>query len=551
MPFDTKEFNLTDYLTIARENFIGRRWLYQEIESAFHPPRQGVSGVLIIGDPGAGKSALTAQLICSRTSSRTIHDHVLGYHLCKHFDGNTQNGGKFVRNLADMVARRLPEYGYIVANNSYIQRSLNTDCVALDDPVGCFEQAILTPLRLLKNEPKENCYIVIDALDECLSHSKTSHSIVYLLNKKLPRFPSWLKLVMTSRNQSFALMNSNSIIKLAIDPGDSRNTDDIELFLSTKFYQDSPLIHQIKFWFGDNTIENTARLITSLLNKSQGNFLFVKEMLHHWETFRAQKSNPYALPETLGEIYYSYFERHYNRPEQFKPIRRVLELLVASFQPLSEKDIFNILRMKEVDLEEEYEFKDRMKELGHFLRYRENNTVTLYHLSLTEWLTSESDRKSPYYVSKKKGHENLCDYYFSLITADENKPSLRESILGGWRKAYVKEFHGFPSQVVNSSDSRCNRTLLHFSAMINNTDVLELLLGHFSYTDCVDNRGITPAEAAKHGLVHTVALMVHKGANVNHKQSLCYIVSYDENTVIEENLTLTGILRVGLSCNVK
>ena len=124
--------------------------------------------------------------------------------------------------------------------------------------------------------------------------------------------------------------------------------------------------------------------------------MFVKEMLHHWETFRAQKSNPYALPETLGEIYHSYFERHYNRPKQFKPIRRVLELLVASLQPLTQKDIFNILRMKEVDLEEDYEFKDRMEELGHFLRYRENNTVTLYHLSLTEWLTSESNRKSPY-----------------------------------------------------------------------------------------------------------------------------------------------------------
>ena len=69
---------------------------------------------------------------------------------------------------------------------------------------------------------------------------------------------------------------------------------------------------------------------------------------------------------------------------------------MASLQPLTQKDIFNILRMKEVDLEEDYEFKDRMEELGHFLRYRENNTVTLYHLSLTEWLTSESNRKSPY-----------------------------------------------------------------------------------------------------------------------------------------------------------
>ena len=516
---------MTDYLTIARENFIGRRWLYQEIENVFHPSRQGVSGVLIIGDPGAGKSALTAQLVCSRTSSRTIHDHVLGYHLCKHSDRNTQNGGKFVRNLADMIARRLPEYGYIVTNNSYIQRSLDSDCVTLQDPVGCFEQAILSPLRLLKNKPKENWYIVIDALDECLSQSETGHSIVYLLNNKLPRFPSWMKLVMTSRNESSVSINSNSVMKLIIDPDDIRNIEDIELFLSSRLLQDGPLINQIKFWFGDDSIKNTARLISALLSKSQGNFLFVKEMLHHWETSRAEKRDPYGLPETLGDLYQSFFERLYSRKEQFQPIRRVLELLVATFQPLSLKGIYEVLKTKEENLEEEYEFKDRINGLGHFLRYGENDTVTLYHLSLTEWLISENNKNSPFYVSKKKGHEMFCDFYLILI-ADGDKSSLLKYILtlaqhityGGWKESYVQQFLRFPSQVVNSSDPTSNRTLLHLAATINSTDVLELLLQHFSCIDCIDNRGITPAFlAAEHGLVNNLALMVRKGAKVNRK----------------------------------
>lgn len=525
VPFDTREFNLTDYLVTAREDFIGRRWLYQEIEHVFKPVRQGLSGVLVVGDPGAGKSALSAQLICSRTSSRTIHDHILGYHLCKHSDKNTQHTGKFVRNLAQMIASRLPEYGYIVTNSSFIQRSLNTDCVTIQDPVGCFEQAILTPLRGLTNEPKRNWYIVIDALDECLTQSGTSHSIVYLLNNKLPRFPSWLKLVMTSRNESMVSLNSNSITKLIIDPEDTRNIEDVELFLTTRFYRDGPLLHQIKIWFGDNSVENTAKLIAALLSKSQGNFLFVKEMLHHWETSKAGKGNPYALPETLGELYYSYFERLYQRREQFQPIRRVLELLVATFQPLSLKDIFNVLRTKEENLDEDYDFRDRIKDLGHFLRYGENDTVTLYHLSLTEWLTSESNRNGPFYVSKKKGHEVFCDFYFSLI-ADGDKSSLSRYILtlaqhiayGGWKEAYVKEFLRFPSQVVNSSDPKSNRTLLHLAATINSTDVVELLLRHFSCIDCLDNRGITPAFlAAEHGLVHNLELMVKRGAKVNRK----------------------------------
>ena len=535
---------MTDYLAMVRENFIGRRWLYNEIENAFHPPSTA-SGVMIVGDPGAGKSALSAQLVCSRSSSRTIHDHILGYHLCKHSDKNTQIAGKFVRNLAEMVARRIPEYGYIVSNSSYILRSLNTDCVTIKDPVGCFEQAILSPLRSLTNLPKENWYIVINALDECLTPTETSHSIVYLLNKKLPRFPSWLKLVLTSRNESSVSLNSGSIVKLSINPEDSRNIEDIELFLTTRFYRDGPLLYRVKTWFGESSVENTAKLISALLRKSQGNFLFVKEMIHHWETTRVRPNDPYALPETLGELYHSYFHRLYDTREQFKPVRRVLELLVSTFHPMTQREVFDVLKMNEKQLEEDYDFRDRMKELGHFVRYGKNNTVTLYHLSLTEWLTSERNENGPFYVSKKKGHEVFCDYYLRLI-GDGGKSALSTHILslaqhiacGGWKEAYVKEFLKFPSQVVNSSDPGSNRTLLHHAATINSTDVLELLLHHFSCIDCADKRGVTPAFlAAKHGLVDNLALLVRKGAKINRKTKSVktkYKLNGNDSSIIQD-----------------
>ena len=515
---------MSDYLNTARaENFMGRQWLYREVENALLG--SDVSGVLIIGDPGAGKSALSSQLICSRTSSSLIHARILGYHLCKYSDKNTQMTGKFVRNLAEMIARRLPEYGFLVSNSSYIQRSFVLDCIQNHDPVGCFEQTILTPLRNLKNEPKENWYIVIDALDECLAQGETSHSIVYLISNKISRFPKWLKLIMTSRNESDAFPHSSKIKELIIDPEDSRNLEDIELFLISRFYQASPLLNHVKLWFGDDSVKSTSKLVSTLLSKSQGNFLFVKEVLRHWELSRHELSDAYALPRTLGDLYHSYFARLY--PEKgrgsFNPVRRMLELLVTTFEPLTRKQLFDILRMKEKNLEEEYEFQSRLKELGHFLRYGENNTVTLYHLSLTEWLVSESNRK--FRVSKKMGHEQFCDYYFSLIR-DGDKSALSRYILslaqhiafGGWKPAYVEEFLHFPSQTVNSSDPQNNRTLLHLAATINSTDVLELVLRHFSDVDCVDNRGITPAFlAAEHGLVDNLAFLVRKGAKVNRK----------------------------------
>ena len=76
------------------------------------------------------------------TSSRIIHDHILGYHLCKHSENSTQSVGKFFRNLAGMIAQRILENGFLVSDISCILRSLHTDCVNSQDPMGSFKQAV-------------------------------------------------------------------------------------------------------------------------------------------------------------------------------------------------------------------------------------------------------------------------------------------------------------------------------------------------------------------------------------------------------------------------
>ena len=63
-----------------------------------------------------------------------------------------------------MIARRVPEYGMLVYNSSFIPGILQRSC--LRDPYECFEQAIAVPLRQLNNEVQYH-FIVIDALDEC------------------------------------------------------------------------------------------------------------------------------------------------------------------------------------------------------------------------------------------------------------------------------------------------------------------------------------------------------------------------------------------------
>ena len=513
---------MSEYLEAARaEDFIGRQWLYREIEDAFKD--EYIAGVQILGSPGSGKSALSSHLICSRTSSPRIHTHIIGYHLCKYSDKNTQMAGKFVRNLGDMIARRLPEYGYLVSNTSFIQRSFAQDCIQNQDPVGCFEVTIVTPLRNLKKYPTENWFLVVDALDECLTQGETGHSIVYLLNNKIHRLPSWFKLVLTSRNESDVSLHFSKITKITIDLEDSRNLKDLEIYVTKRLFQERPLLRRIKSWFGDDSVKSIAKLARDALNISQGNFLFVEELLDYWELSRPDLSNAFVLPKTLGDLYQSYFERLYPRKGSFKYARHIFELLVSTFEPLTQTQILELLKMRENNLDEEYDFKNRLKELSHFLKYGKDNTVTLYHLSLTEWLTSKENKK--YFVSKKKGHKTFCDFYLKLIRKGK-KSKLTKYILklaqhialGGWKEAYVEEFLSLPSQIVNASDPQSKGTLLHRAAKIDNRDVLELLLRHFTCIDCVDNRGITPAFlAAEHGLVDNLALLIGKGAKVNRK----------------------------------
>ena len=526
---------MPDYLDAARaENFTGRRWLYEEIEDAFKD--KYIAGVQIVGSPGSGKSALSSQLICSRSSSPIIHNSILGYHFCKYSDKNTQMAGKFVRNLAEMIARRLPVYSYLLSNNSFIKRSLKEDCIHYQDPVDCFELAVLLLLRNVTNIPRKNWFVVVDALDECITQGETGHSIVYLLNNKIHLFPPWFKVIVTLRNESEAFLRSSKVKTIVIDPEDSRNLEDLEIFVTRRLLQETPLLPRLALWFGDDSVNSITKVTTEVLSKSQGNFLFVNELLNNWEQTTMELRNVFDLPKSLGDLFYTYFKRLYPSKESFKSVRHILELLVSTFEPLTHNQIFELLKTGENSLDE-YDFKNRLKGLSHFLHGKDNNTLTLYHLSLTEWLTSKENED--FFVSKRKGHETFCEYYIGLIReTEESKLSeyvlnLAQHIaLSGMKKAFVQEFINLPSQTVNASDLQNNRTLLHRAATINNSDALELVLRHFSCIDCVDDRGITPAFlAAEHGLVDNLALLVEKGAEINRKTKT--MVEFNKGKIIQ------------------
>ena len=518
VPFDTKEFNFTNHLNGARESFTGRLWLYHEMESLLiNSEGNNVGGVVVVGEPGAGKSALSAQLICSRLSNPYIHKRIIGYHLCKYSDKASQEPGRFVRNLVDLIARRIPEYGMLIHNSSFIPRILQRSC--LRDPYDCFEQAVAIPLRQLQNE-FQYYFIIIDALDECSSDDGGT-SIVQFIKDNYNMLPIWLRLVLTSRNDSTVLKHFSSFPKLHLSSTDGRNLQDIELFIATKLFEDAPLLEKLKIVLRRSKIDEVSYLTSKLLSQSQGNFHFAKEMLHFWKS-DLRSVDLDKLPNTIGEQYESYLRRAYGSREKFKPALAILEILVAAFEPMHIMRLFDVLKIRET-IDYEYDFVYTLKGLSHFITYGEDNTITLYHQSFKEWLTSNENLGNPYYVSRSRGHRRLADYYLSVVKKNQNSSMdiyrlVQHVCSDESENRNLDDFRSIDSSYINATIDINNRTLLHLAASKSDEKVLHLLRPAFEDIDCEDSYGFTPAfVAAMNGLVKNVNFLISEGANVEHR----------------------------------
>ena len=504
-----------------------------------HP---GKRGVLLVGNPGSGKTAFVSHLLCSRTASPLIHGRIAGYHFCMHSDKGTQNAAKFVENLANMVASTFADYSAIISSNSFVSRVLQNNCAQA--PEWCFQEGILTPLKNLPRQPKETWYIVIDALDECSTNG--NEEILSMLKSKARRFPKWLKLIITSRNVSTITSNLDGMQILELRSGDQRNIEDIDTYSSLKVYPlQTSILHRIKTYFSikDNSTPD-QKIVIKLMEKAQGNFLFVKVVLDFLlETPESISWTEKEFPKTLDNIFQLNFERKFNSRESFRSLREIFEILVAAYTPLSAEDIYSLLKLDNPDLDYEYDLMPKLEEVSLFLwDGSEKGLVRIYHASLSEWLTSESNKGKFYYVKKRNGHRRLAEYYLQnlkrtmkALTPEEALYLTCHIVEAGSNQTQVHDFQTLPSNLFNGSDET-KTTSLHLSSRLVNQDVTELLMKHFYDIDCLDSDHRTPAFiAATNGWLNNLIILFERGANINHTVTCpVFKVSRDAQNAVRE-----------------
>jgi len=365
------DFKLDIYRHV--KDFTGREWILRKIQEWLIKLTGNV--LFITGDPGTGKTALMSKLI-------QLMPQIGAFHFCMAKFETSLAPEKFIHSIASQLATQLPDYRGIIS-------SLNLQTLAYLESGVMIKQLIIDPLSQIQR--MEPLVILIDALDEALF--KGNENIAKLLFDWIDAFPKWVKVIITSRKVPEILGMFDFYTPYEIDVDSEENRKDIKQYVTDMLTENKDIS------LSNYLIEDIAEKITS---QSAGIFLYAKTSIQSIVTGTYNPDRADSLPSGLGGIYQTNFSRIFHDSEKFHGIRPLLEIILASFKPLTIHELAHFLS------DSAYSVRKLLLTVSEF--FPENvETYSAFHKSLADWLSGKSDQIHPFICDVKKGHAVIAE----------------------------------------------------------------------------------------------------------------------------------------------
>ena len=501
----SKEPDYSNRQNVSNPSFVGREWVFRQIELHILNASD-VRGVVLVADPGWGKSAIMERLISSPSSSAIIHENIIGYHFCKYNDKSTRDGGQFVKKLVRLITENIGEF----------PKTVMKDDNCKNNPTECYQKAIVEPLQKLNSIGRNISFILIDALDECLEKEEphADSIIVNILSRRSHRLPAWVKLIITSRKQALtsgkiSKTNEFSILKIIVK--DKRNLQDLRTYAEQalqSFYTEAPLTKEIL---------SVKRSIKMAVDFSKGNFLFLKTIINYWQEY-PHKMNAQSIPKSLEDMYKVSFTERFKEADliDFVPL---FEVLLAANSPPTLLQMGNILSYHDKN----YDTRRIVNKLSEFFMSDiDQGPLEFHHQFFAEWLVNQTDGSNGIIIQKSRGHQRIVDYLFHFYSERHTNLTFKElselctHILHG-EKESLSNVRKLSS--LNASEIRgfWNISILHDLAEKSDaSEFIDALIKQFNDVDILDDNNYTPARyAVRGGHYENVRIFVDNGANVN------------------------------------
>jgi WD40 repeat protein/serine/threonine protein kinase len=391
------------FLAAKLKNFTGRQWLFHEIDEWRAVGSE--PALLIIGEPGIGKSALVAALVHKNPGGQ-----VLAHHCFRADTPATLEPAGFVRGLVAMLSARLGDYAAMLNEPSVVSalRSVDTD------PAGAFEGAIVSPLHKVRTPKGGRQYFLIDGFDEALTRVQRP-TVVEILSTRLSLLPSWVRIVGTTRSEPSVLSQLGGLRAHLLNAQDPRNQDDLRHFLHNRLAEPSLR----------NKAEASGKILPALekdlMKSSAGNFLFVTTALDAVESGQLSFDQIEKMPLGLSSLYKVFFDRLFRHAGvDFGRSRRVLEVIGAAGEPLTREEIAAVTGFDTVE-----ELPHILARLASFVSVCDGR-YAFFHRSLFDWLTGwniQLDQlfAGPYHANLEKGRTQLADWCWVVYERGASK----------------------------------------------------------------------------------------------------------------------------------
>lgn len=364
------------YLENFHKEFYGREWLLASYESWFAEQKDS-KFFWITGNAGMGKTAFIAEL-CHR------HPEISAVHFCRYNDIERSDPKRIIKSLAYHLSTQVPEYQDSLFHMAGLE-SLKDDSVQK-----LFEKLFIIPMRKMQ-PPDQDIVIVIDALDEASRNGR--NELVDVIATEFLKTPPWLRLIITSRPEPELFRKLSFFSSFIMEKNEEENLKDISGYL-VQALQGTPNL--------------TGSVISNIVQRSEGSFLFAKQVVYDIREQRIDLDNPESIPMGMTGIYNNYLDRLFgdSMEEDYTFARKIIEVLVASYEPLTIDRLVTILG------EEDYAVTRILEKMYSLFSLRDNKIEPL-HKSLIDWIT---DRRlsGRFYISERNGDKRIISWLTGL-----------------------------------------------------------------------------------------------------------------------------------------
>lgn len=286
---------------------------------------------------------------------------------------------------------------------------------------GLVETLILNPLNAISGREKPMA-ILVDAIEK-IGVGPDSESLASMVPSMISRFPTWLRLIILSREDLYVMECLQSFEpRICFDKRPQESMRDLQLFLNKKLLKNYQTEVQSSYDKAPEPTEIDPSILGLIIDNAECLFLYAEHIIEAVVSGRMRLLGLETCPVGMGGFLMDYFESHYTEEVYKETIRPALEVLCAAYEPLQLSLLSSILGYRA------YERVSIVKQFGSLFSVDEDDMIKPFHTSVYEWLQNFKS-SGQYFVDVYEGHRKIgfwgWEEYQRAVTEDHDFSKLK------------------------------------------------------------------------------------------------------------------------------